>query len=321
MAISRPSEIKPKSTISILIYGQPSIGKTTLGCSAANAVLFDFDGGVNRIHPAHMIDTVQVESWEQVQEAMNELASPEYANIRTIVIDTFGKMLNCMEAYIMAKFPKFRMGNGGLAVKGYGERKIMFKRFLSELEARRYNVIFIAHDKEDNDGDRTKIRPLVSGTAGAELLQELDLVGYMFANNNRRRLAFNLNDNYLTKNSAHLPDVDVPEVVSADGSSTAANTFIEDVVFAKVREDRQKAADLRNEYNKVMTDSLAAIQAANTCDELNALLDSFKKAPVMHDSSLRQGQALNARARQIGAKYNKAQGKYTPITEASNENV
>ena len=98
MAISRPSEIKPKSTISILIYGQPSIGKTTLGCSAANAVLFDFDGGVNRIHPAHMIDTVQVESWEQVQEALNELASPEFANIRTIVIDTFGKMLNCMES-------------------------------------------------------------------------------------------------------------------------------------------------------------------------------------------------------------------------------
>ena len=66
-----PNEIEPLKHISVLIYGQPGIGKTTLACSAADAVLFDYDGGVNRINPAHMIPTLQVESWEDTSEALD----------------------------------------------------------------------------------------------------------------------------------------------------------------------------------------------------------------------------------------------------------
>ena len=84
-----PSEIEPLKHISVLIYGQPGIGKTTLACSAADAVLFDYDGGVNRINPAHMIPTLQVESWEDTSEALELIrTNPAFAGTKTIVIDT-----------------------------------------------------------------------------------------------------------------------------------------------------------------------------------------------------------------------------------------
>ena len=79
--IKKPSEIEPKATISILIYGQPGLGKTTLGCSAPSPVLFDYDGGVQRVNAAHQVPTVQIRSWEDTITAMNEIREEESAGI------------------------------------------------------------------------------------------------------------------------------------------------------------------------------------------------------------------------------------------------
>ena len=43
----KPSELEFVTTIMMLVYGQPGIGKSTMALSAPNPVLFDFDGGVS----------------------------------------------------------------------------------------------------------------------------------------------------------------------------------------------------------------------------------------------------------------------------------
>ena len=104
--IKKPSQLEINPALSALIYAQPGTGKTTLACSAPNAVLFDFDGGVNRINGAHQVPTVQVHTWEEAMQAFAEVkASPEY---QSIVIDTVGKMLAFMEEYIKRTDPKKR---------------------------------------------------------------------------------------------------------------------------------------------------------------------------------------------------------------------
>lgn len=113
--IKKPNEIECKQTLTCMIYGQPGIGKTTLACSSPSPVLLDYDGGVNRINGAHQIDTVQITSWEDTEEALQEIKqSGEY---RTIVIDTVGKMLAYMEDYIMRTNPRMKKGDGSLSLQ------------------------------------------------------------------------------------------------------------------------------------------------------------------------------------------------------------
>ena len=69
----QPSELEYNSTIKALIYGQPGLGKSTLALSAPNPVLFDFDGGVQRVNGAFQCPTLPVMSWEEVLMGLIEL--------------------------------------------------------------------------------------------------------------------------------------------------------------------------------------------------------------------------------------------------------
>ena len=110
--IKKPNELSVKQTLSMLIYGQPGMGKTTLALSSPHPLLLDFDGGVHRVNAAHRVDTVQITRWEEVNEV---LSSPEVAEYKTIVIDTAGKMLSFMDTNIMQQYPKLRKNDGTFA--------------------------------------------------------------------------------------------------------------------------------------------------------------------------------------------------------------
>ena len=126
--IKKPNELSVKQTLSMLIYGQPGMGKTTLALSSPHPLLLDFDGGVHRVNAAHRVDTVQITRWEEVNEV---LSSPEVAEYKTIVIDTAGKMLSFMDTNIMQQYPKLRKNDGTLSLQGYGVRKNMFIDFVN----------------------------------------------------------------------------------------------------------------------------------------------------------------------------------------------
>lgn len=98
----KPSELAINSTIKVLIYGAPGMGKSTLGLSAPSPVLLDFDGGVQRVNGAFQVPTLQVEKWDDVIAALNE----DLSEYKTIVIDTAGKALDFMSAYIIKNEPK-----------------------------------------------------------------------------------------------------------------------------------------------------------------------------------------------------------------------
>lgn len=304
------SELAPKRTTSVLIYGQPSAGKTTLGCSASNAVLFDYDGGVHRIHPSHMIPTLQVESWEDTAEALKMINSdPQFSGVRTIVIDTVGKMLDYMSETIIRADYKMRDKNGMLALKGYGVRKKMFVDFLHSLSAKGYNVVFIAHEKEEKDGETTIKRPLVGGSSTNDLLQELDLVGYMQYKGAKRFLSFNATEQYYAKNSCFIQDAEVPVVLDAYGTPTAANNYM-DEIFAAFRKAQQAKLDLTKEYNALLQDINATLAEVKDVEALTAAAQTIgAKAPIF-DSRIKARAAVAAKAQELGAKWDANEKRY-----------
>ena len=309
--LKMPNEIEPLKHISVLIYGQPGIGKTTLACSAADAVLFDYDGGVNRINPAHMIPTLQVESWEDTSEALDLIKSnPAFSATKTIVIDTVGKMLDYMTESIFRTNPKMKQYDGTLSLKGYGVRKKMFQDFTNLLTVSGYNVVYIAHEKEDKDGDSTIKRPLVGGSSAADLIQGLYLVGYMQAHGNQRTISFNPTDSFYAKNSCNIPDSEVPVVVSKDGLNAKPITFMEDVVFGGFRKAQQNQKDMRMRYADVLARIDDAIQEVTDAESLNAAVDVIKKLDVIYDSKVRALQAISAKASALGLSLNKQTKRY-----------
>ena len=90
--IKKSNELVIPTTVKMMIYGQAGMGKSTVALSAPKPLLLDFDNGVKRMNMAHLenIDTVQVTSWSDVQQVLQE----DLSAYQTIVVDTIGKMMD-----------------------------------------------------------------------------------------------------------------------------------------------------------------------------------------------------------------------------------
>ena len=84
--IKKSNELVIPTTVKMMIYGQAGMGKSTVALSAPKPLLLDFDNGVKRMNMAHLenIDTVQVTSWSDVQQVLQE----DLSAYQTIVVDT-----------------------------------------------------------------------------------------------------------------------------------------------------------------------------------------------------------------------------------------
>ena len=306
--IKKPNEITCKSNLTCMIYGQPGIGKTTLACSAPSPVLLDYDGGVSRINGAHQVDTVQISSWEDTEKALTEIK--ESGCYKTIIIDTVGKMLSYMDEFIMRNNPRMKKSDGALSLQGYGMRKAMFKRLISKVSIIGMNIIFVAHDKEDKHGEDVVVRPEVSGSAYQDLMKELDLVGYMMAYGKDRTITFDPDERFYTKNSCNLHGViRIPVVVDEKGEPTNENNFMCYVVVDYI--NRQLINNARaGEYIALLNDINAKVNAIENADDANDFVKWYNSIEHIWQSKQKAEQAIAAKAKAIGIKFNKSTSSY-----------
>ena len=304
--IKKPSELTVKSTISALIYGQPGIGKTTLALSAPNAVLFDYDGGVHRVNAAHRGATVEINSWDDTSAV---LESEEIKEFDTIVIDTAGKMLDFMSADIIAR-SKNKTPGRKLALNEYGERKAMFISFLKAVSMMGKNVVFVAHEREEKNGEEKQIRPEIGGSSAGVLIKELDLVGYMEAIGKEKTISFDPCEKFYGKNTCNLPSIiKVPVIIDANGNITGRNTFMSDII-AKYKEYQARQTELSGDYDALMDVIKENVEMVT--DEVSANDAAERIAAFEHifDSKVRAGMLLNEKCRKLGLRFNKLAKKY-----------
>ena len=304
-----PNELTINSTIKMLIYGQPGIGKTTIALSSPSPVLFDFDGGVSRINKAHQCPTLQVESWEQALDALTEIEKGG-VDCKTIVIDTAGKMLDYMSDYIMRNDPKMKMRDGSLALRGYGQRKVMFVNLLKRVGMMGKHIVFVAHEKEDKDGETRIVRPDMSGSSLGDLLKELDLVGYMQAYGKDRTICWSPAERYYAKNTCNLPSYEkVPAIIDEQGGITGENNFLS-ATFDNYAAYLKAQAEIGENYTALVeqiTADVAAIKDAETADTFVAKMCKYEH---IWDSKARARVLLKARTDELGLTYNKATKHY-----------
>lgn len=305
----KPNELKFNRTVRVLVYGEPGIGKSTLALSAPSPVLLDFDGGAHRVNGAHLCPTLQVENYEQVIEALRE----DLSEFQTIVIDTAGKMLDYMSAYVIKKNPKAASYDGSLTLKGFGARKQLFIEFLNHVSSLGKNVVFVAHGREEKKGEDRYVRPEIGGSSANDLIKELDLVGYMKAIGKDRTIFWNPQEEFYAKNSCNLPDASkVPIIIDANGNITGKNDFLSLVVehrdnYLCSQEEQRKS------YDNLIVAIKEEIDTIDSVEKANEVRKSILGVNHIWDSKVKAGLMLNNKCSTLNIKFNKLKEMYEAV--------
>lgn len=186
-----------------LIVGQPGICKTSLGYSMPEPLLLDFDRGAHRA--INRRATGVIETWADV-ETLNQHLSP----YKSLVIDTVGRCIDLMSVDIIQKDAKMGRGGGELSIQGYGRLKSRFRGWMTEVRAHGLDVLLLAHNKEEKDGDEVTVRADITGGSYSEILKVADFVGYLHMVGKQRVLDFNPTAKWVGKNPAQWPPFEVP---------------------------------------------------------------------------------------------------------------
>lgn len=171
-----------------VIVGAPGSGKSTLGFSMDEPLLIDADQGVARAKNRRY--SLSVDGWSDLEGLVDPTNAEALAPFRSLVADTVGRVLNHLETDIAARDPKNGRRGGSLSQQGYGVLKADFAAWFRRVRALDKDVLLLAHDKEERDGDERLLRADMTGSSYAEVMKVADFVGYLRVEGGRRVLDF-----------------------------------------------------------------------------------------------------------------------------------
>ena len=309
--IKKPNELtQSKIKLKGLIYGQPGIGKTSLALSSPKPLLIDFDNGLRRVAKQYQTDSVQIESYQNLLDILNE----DISNYETIVIDTLGKMIDRIADWLAISNPKVKQADGQLSMKGWGNVKAEFQRLLKLLESKNKSVIFIAHEKEEKVGDEVIKRPDVAGSSGKDIVKELDFMGYMSMKGGKRTIDLAPNEAYYAKNSLGLNSFLEYKPL------TGINNFLSTAIFDAYKDKLKKDEELAKEYNILIEELQTKIANIKDLEQLNLYYSSFyNKHEKLWSSYEMEKNFLAEKVKELNCEFDKKTKQF--ISNKKNETV
>lgn len=270
--IKKPAEMMNEtSKFRVLIAGYPGIGKTTLGLSAPKPLLIDVDFGINRTMASVRKDYIQPESYE---ELLNDLKG-DLSDYETIVIDTGGKLLELMKAYVIKNDIKNAKKDGTLSLQGYGAVGREFTRFMNYIyfELRKHCVI-IFHAVEEKQEEETKLRILVEGSTKNTVWQNVELGGFIEMRGDKKVIGFNNCERYFAKSSFGIKgNYTIPEL-----NGTQQNDFLTKLfeqANKNIQEESKIFEEERKQYQELINKYIPIVESM-TVENANEVMDLIK---------------------------------------------
>jgi len=255
--IVKSDEAIPVTNISMLIYGESGVGKTTLAFTSNKALILDFDGGVKHIAMRNGNDIIQIKKWQDVEDLTLDILAP----YDTIIVDTIGKMSDTLKPYVLNKYPTYGK-NGTPNQKGWGELKQQITSWKNMLLKSGKDIIMLAHVVEEKNGDNIIKRFKMEGSAKDDIRADVDMIGYMCTDGDRRIIDFNPTDFKIGKNRGNIPSQEVKE---------DHKTFLADLIaFTKDKMNAKSEEMVQDEIE--FDEVLNLICLAETAEDFNKLL-------------------------------------------------
>lgn len=261
----KKNDVTPERSVITVLYGTPGCGKTSLATTAKNPILIDTDRGYDRA--VQRVDTLVATNWQDIASELETLRG-----YKTIIIDTAKAMLDdYLSAYAISK--NYKLATNSL--KRYGEMGEEFKLFVNTVRSYGADLIFICHDKETSEGDVIKHSPDCTGQSKDLLLRIADQVGYITKINGKRTISFEPMDNFIGKNVANLPTMEIPDSTDARFENA----------MAEIIDQVKKSIQSKSEEQRKAMEQLASVRemlsAAMTAEDANNLIKACAELPVV----------------------------------------
>lgn len=313
--IRKPAEmVNTENRFRVLIAGYPGIGKTTLGLSAPKPLLIDVDFGINRTMASVRKDYIQPESYE---ELLNDLKG-DLSDYETIVIDTGGKLLDLMKAYVIKNDIKNAKKDGTLSLQGYGAVGREFSRFMNYIyfDLRKHCVI-IFHAVEEKQDEETKLRILVEGSTKNTVWQNVELGGFIEMRGNKKTIGFDNCERYFAKSSFGIKgNYTIPEL---DG--TQQNDFLTKLfeqANKNIQEESKVFEEERKQYQEVMN-ALNPLIENMTLENVNEVIEAIKTVPHILTSEKEAKAHFAEKIKELNLVWNKEKQQYEVKQEVQND--
>lgn len=279
---------------------------TTVALSAPKPLLLDFDNGVKRMNMAHLenIDTVQVTSWNDVQQVLQE----DLSAYQTMVVDTIGKMMDFIITY--------KCGSRQPSIRDWSGINAEFSWMARTLSSLNKHIIFVAHRDTRKEGDDTVFIPALREKSYNSIVTELDLLGYLEMKSERgiqrRTITFDPTSRNDGKNTCNLPSVmEVPTILDKNGNPTAKNDFITTRIINSYLGMLAAKKEAQEKYDKVIEEikeSIEFITDANSANEFASHINEFEHV----GSSLMMARSLFAsKVKALGLVFDKETKTYS----------
>lgn len=309
--IKKPEEMTfSDKKFSMLLYGAPGVGKTTLALSAPDPIIIDFDRGMSRVKAQHRKTAIFCDTYEEV---LTDIKSPEVSNCQTLIIDTGGSFVTFLQDWAMRTNPTVnRQKNGAISLKGFGAVKSEFSRFTSMVkDVMNKNIIYVFHSQEQQDKDgNAQQRLMCEGAAKNIVWTPCDFGGYVQMIGDQRVICFSPEQEFFAKGCHGINGkYTIPNLGDADSNDFLTRIF--DKAKANIEAENEAFAPIREQYEKTMIQVQDIIENIIDAETANAAVSSIPALEHVLTSEKEARAMLKAKTDELGLKHTKS-GGYVP---------
>lgn len=306
--IKRPEEMTfSDKRFSMILYGSPGVGKTTLALSAPSPILIDFDRGVSRVKAQHRKMTIECDTYEEV---LKDIESQEVEACETIIIDTGGSFVTYLQDWAMRTNPSVnRQRNGAISLKGYGAVKSEFVRFTAYLkDIKHKNVIYVFHSQEQADKDgNPQQRLMCEGAARNIVWTPCDFGGYVQMIGNERVVCFSPEQEFFAK-GCHgiIGRYPIPKLGANDKNDFLTRLF--EQAKANIVAETDAFAPQKEQYEKAIAESQNIVEGVVDAESANKAVDLLLRLDHALTSKRESSAMLKDKTDELGLKFVKGAG-------------
>ncbi len=178
MKITKSTDPQEKPSIVMIVYGNGGVGKTTFSSTAPKPLLVDCENGAKYFGLRGIkMDVAKISTWSDMEGLFDIAKSGEY---KTIILDPIGELMEKLKRYMIVKGDKkLVMADGSPTIAGWGWLKDTMRSTIKVLRDSGVNLLIVAHVSEEKDGEQIVKRPLLMTKLSDEIINMVDIVGYM----------------------------------------------------------------------------------------------------------------------------------------------